>query len=161
MGELKKAIRLRSEGRLEEANVLLVELAAREQGNAYIQYQCAWSFDVLGKEAEAVPFYQTALRLGLKDDEDAQGAYLGLGSTYRTLGDYENSRKVLEEGISRFPNHWGLKVFYAMTLYNLDDHKGAMDLLLKGLAQTSMDPSISPYKKAIEFYADKLDEVWK
>ncbi|WP_246321240.1 tetratricopeptide repeat protein [Paenibacillus germinis] len=42
---------------------------------------------------EAVPFYKKSLELGLSGEE-RQGAYLGLGSTYRTLGMYDHSKIV-------------------------------------------------------------------
>lgn len=53
-----------------------------------------------------------------------------------------------------------MQVFLAMTLYNLNDHNKAMELLLKNIKDTSIDENIQSYKKAIEFYSDKLDEIW-
>ena len=90
-----------------------------------------------------------------------EGALLGLGSTYRTLGDYENSTRVLEKGIKLFPENRALQVFYTMTLYNVKKHDQAMELLFKVLVDTTSDEEILNYEKAIRFYADKLDEVWK
>jgi hypothetical protein len=48
-----------------------------------------------------------------------------------------------------------------MTLYNLNEHSKAMELLLKCLIDTTTDDKILSYKKAIEFYSNKLDEVWE
>jgi len=160
MGELNKAIILRSEGKLTESNEILKVLAKDDPENAEINYQCAWSYDVLGKEAEAVPYYEKALRLGL-NDEDTLGAIIGLGSTYRTLGNYQKSKAVFESGLSRFPENTALKTFYAMTLYNVGEHVKAMEILLTCLVQTSNDPDIKSYERAIAFYADKLDKTWK
>lgn len=159
MLELKKAILLRSEGNLTESNEILEILVKSNPNAAEINYQCAWSFDVLGKEAEAVPYYEKALQLGL-DDEDALGALIGLGSTYRTLGSYKKSKAVFESGLARFPDNNALKTFYAMTLYNLGEHVKAMEILLTCLVQTSNDPDITSYKRAIGFYSDKLDKTW-
>ncbi len=155
---LNKAIKLRENGELEEANSILVELVTRFPDHAVVNYQCAWSFDVLGLEKEAVPYYEKAIELGLPE-EDCKEAYLGLGSTYRTIGEYEKSKKLLLEGIDRYENN-GLKVFLSMSLYNLGEHREAMRLLLSIIAETSMDESILEYKKAIVFYSERLDEVW-
>jgi tetratricopeptide (TPR) repeat protein len=157
--ELNKAILLRSEGDLTKSNEILKALAKKNPTDAVINYQCAWSFDVLGMEAEAVPYYEKALDLGL-NDEDALGACIGLGSTYRTLGKYKKSKAVFESGLARFPENNALKTFYAMTLYNVGEHVNAMELLLACLVQTSSDPEIASYKRAISFYADKLDLTW-
>ena len=89
-----------------------------------------------------------------------QGALLGLGSTYRTLGMYEESRGILEEGIKQFPEQREFQIFYAMLQYNLNQHDKAMEILLKQLAETSNDTGIQSYKKAILFYSDKLDMLF-
>ena len=159
MTVLSKAIEMRGEGKLTESNKILKDLVNSNPDNAMINYQCAWSFDVLGKEAEAVPYYEKALQLGL-DDADALGAYIGLGSTYRTLGSYKKSKVVFENGLARFPDNNALKTFYAMTLYNLGEHGKAMEILLTCLVKTSTDPNITTYNRAIGFYADKLDRTW-
>lgn len=89
-----------------------------------------------------------------------QNALIGLGSTYRVLGDYKKSRDVLEKAIKEFPDNIAMKVFYAMTLYNLNECSRAMEILLNCLVKTSSDETIKKYGKAIEFYSDKLDQVW-
>ncbi|MGG0655363.1 tetratricopeptide repeat protein [Rummeliibacillus pycnus] len=159
-GQLQKAINLREKGLLIESNSLLLELVSECPDEALINYHCAWSYDALGEEAKAVPYYEKAIQLGLAD-KDLEGALLGLGSTYRTLGQYGNAKKTLLKAIECFPNNKALQVFYAMTLYNLKQHHEAMELLLHCIAETSQDHNILDYKNAIEFYANKLDETWK
>lgn len=159
MSKLSKAIELRDEGKLTESNEILMAMAKDDPKSAEINYQCAWSFDILGKEADAVPYYEKALQLGL-NDEDALGATIGLGSTYRTLGRYKKSKAVFESGLARFPENNALKAFYAMTLYNVEEHVKAMEILLTCLVKTSNDPDITSFRRAIGFYADKLDKTW-
>ncbi|EOR25365.1 hypothetical protein A500_10220 [Clostridium sartagoforme AAU1] len=158
MKELEIAVALRKEGKLKESNEILVTLANDYPDNSVINYQCAWSFDVLSLEKEAVPYYEKAILIGLPEME-LQGAILGLGSSYRTLGKYQKSKEVFEKGLAKFTDDRAMKVFYAMTLYNLNEHSKAMEILLTNLAQTSSDENIKIYKKAIEFYSDKLDEI--
>jgi len=157
--EVKQAINLRTEGKQKESNELLLKLVADFPEDAFINYQCAWSFDVLGLEAEAVPYYEAAIQLGLSGKE-LEGALIGLGSTYRTLGEYEKSKSVFLKGIELFPNNRSMQVFYSMTLYNLKEHNRAMELLLNCLIETTKDEEIISYKKAINFYKDHLDQIW-
>ncbi|MBT2615241.1 MULTISPECIES: tetratricopeptide repeat protein [unclassified Bacillus (in: firmicutes)] len=159
MGNLEMALYLREKKEFEKSNGLLMDLAKQNPGDAVIQYQCAWSFDILGLEVKAVPYYEAELELGLPE-EDAKGAYLGLGSTYRTIGEYEKSRRTLESGLEKFPGDKPLLVFRAMAFYNLAQHDLAMESLLKIIAETSRDREIQSYAKAIEFYSDKLDKVF-
>ncbi|MDQ0271622.1 tetratricopeptide repeat protein [Cytobacillus purgationiresistens] len=157
--KLTHAIQLRSEGKLKESNELILSLVNEFPIDPAIHYQCAWSFDVLGEESKAAPYYEKAIELGL-DGEELEGAYIGLGSTYRALGHYERSKKVFLNGLNKFPNNQAILCFYAMTLYNLEEHEQAMGFLLKSLATTSADHDITDYKRAILFYADKLNDTW-
>ena len=95
---------------------------------------------MLGLESEAVSYYERSLALGLPDAEQKAGAMLGLGSTYRTLGEYAESRAMLEQGALEFPQRAEFKAFLAMTLHNLGAHTEAMELLLTLLADTPPIP---------------------
>lgn len=159
MDGLERAVQLRAAGQLEEASALLKELLEQEPEHPSIWYQCAWVHDRMGLEREAVPYYTKSLELGLAGEERL-GAYLGLGSTYRTLGMYEQSKCILEEAIAQYPEQRELAVFYAMVLYNLEEYSSAMEIMLKQLAETSSDQGIRSYEKAILYYSDKLDQQW-
>ena len=156
---IEAGIKLRAAGKLTEANQLLLKIYATDSENPFLNYQLAWSFDVLGQEAEAVPFYEKALALGLEQEYLAE-AYLGLGSTYRTLGKYPQAKTLFAKAIKQFPEHNALKVFFAMSLFNLNEHQQGMEILLKLLATTSNDPTIQKFNQAILFYADKLNQTW-
>jgi tetratricopeptide (TPR) repeat protein len=157
--KLLQGIRLREAGQYEEARRWLLELQADFPEDAQVNYQCAWVHDVLGLEKEAVPFYQLAIQEGLAGN-DLRGALLGLGSTYRSLGEVEQAVQTLSRGLELFPNRREFEVFLAMAYYNRGEHSRAMELLLRTLAETSTDEGILRYQRAILFYADKLDQTW-
>lgn len=154
---LTQAVRLREAGKSQEARVELLKLIAEYPDDARLNYQTAWCHDVLGLEREAVPYYERALALGLEDDR--AGALLGLGSTYRTLGEYRQAVETLREGVEAYPEQRAIEVFLAMALYNVGEHAEAVERLLRLLAATSEDSTIQEYRRAIEFYAVRLDEV--
>lgn len=157
--DLQHAIQLRSEKKLVESNQLLLELIKVNPDDAYLNYQCAWSFDVLSEEEEAVPFYEKDIQ-GDLSTTDLENAYLGLGSTYRSLGNYQQSHDTFLKGITLFPENNALKTFFAMTLYNLNQPHKAVSLLLTCLTETTKDKNILDYQKAIKFYAEDLDKTW-
>ena len=156
---VESARAMRKEGRHAEARTALVSLAAACPDDAVVQYETACVHDYLGDEAAAVPYYVAAIAAGLPDEE-LRGAYLGLGSTYRTLGRYADAEGVLVEGLERFPEANELKVFHAMVLHNRGHSKAAIELLLTLLAETSADPGIRGYRRAIAAYAEDLDRRW-
>ncbi|MBD8498657.1 tetratricopeptide repeat protein [Paenibacillus arenosi] len=157
--QLKQAVQLRQESQLESSLQLLLKLANDFPDEGIVQYQCAWAHDAIGKEISAVPYYVRALSLALTE-EDRRGAYLGLGSTYRAIGEYEKSKALLEEAINHFPDAREFKVFYALTLYNLGQHEESTSILLRQLVETTQNADITPYNRALLFYADHLNEVW-
>ncbi|WP_338247331.1 tetratricopeptide repeat protein [Dictyobacter halimunensis] len=156
---LHTAIQMREAGQAQEARTLLLELLALYPNDAELNYQTAWVHDNLGLERESVPFYLCAINLGLSKDS-LQGALLGLGSTYRALGEYTKAEQMLRRGMQEFPQDRAFPIFLAMALHNLQRHAEAMQLLLTNLAETTAEPSILRYKKALLFYAPQLDKTW-
>ncbi|WP_031421907.1 tetratricopeptide repeat protein [Exiguobacterium sp. NG55] len=157
--EFDRAVRLREEGQLEQAKQLFLSLLGKDEKNPRLHAYCAWCYDSLGEERQAVPHYERAIRLGLTGEELAE-SYLGLGSTYRALGRYVEAEQLFKEAIEQFPNHGALKVFQAMTHYNVGRHKEAMGTLLELLASPKADESIARYRRAIAFYARNLNETY-
>lgn len=156
---LNDAIALRSEGKAADALPRFLALAAAHADMATVQYHTAWCHDLLGLEREAVPFYEAALAHGLTGSDRA-GAYLGLGSTLRTLGEVPRALAVLEAGAAEFPEDRGIRVFLAMARYNAGQAKAAVSDLLTMLVETTTDPAISRYDRAIRLYAEDLDRTW-
>ena len=148
---------LRHEGKHEEARRLVVQLVADAPNDAELQYSAACVHDFLGYESEAVGFYIAAMA-GDLGAESRRGAYLGLGSTYRTLGRYIEAKATLLNGLARFPHANELRVFLAMALHNLGQSKEAVESLLLLLAETSSDPDVQKYGAAIKFYAKDIEK---
>ena len=120
--ELESAIRLREGGTSEAAESLLSRVLAGSPDDAEANHQMAWLYDIQGREREAVPFYVRAVA-GDLSDEERRGALLGLGSTYRALGEYPEAVEVLRQGVSEFPADRAMQTFLALALYNTGEHQ--------------------------------------
>ncbi|GAA1960801.1 tetratricopeptide repeat protein [Catenulispora subtropica] len=159
---LAEAVALRASGdeaKRRHARELLIALSAELPDDAEVAYQTAWVHDVLGLEAEAVPFYERALAGSGLPEPDRRGARLGHASTLRSLGRYPEAVEAFRAGLAEFPDDNALRTFLAMALYNVGEHHEAMRTLLETLAATSADPWIQRYRPAIEHYARDLDAV--
>lgn len=157
--KLNLAIKYRSEDKFEEAETVLNELIADYPDRPELYYHMAWLHDRMGRETNAVPYYIKAIELGLAGD-DLRGALLGLGSTYRTIGQYENAVATLKKGMETFPDAHEFPVFLAMALYNTGQNKEAVSILLKVLLETTNSEAILRFKWAITLYAEDLDRIW-
>lgn len=156
---LARVVALREDGRLEEARQLLLELRRELPDDATVAVQTAWVHDSLGFEEEAVAHYEAAIT-GDLTDEELRAAFLGLGSTYRALGRDEDSDRTFEAGIERFPEFRPLRVFRALTAYNLGRPRDAVAELVKVLSETTSDPEILRYQRSLSAYAEDLDRSW-
>lgn len=157
--KLSQAIQLRESGKQEEAKEILMKLHSEFPDDTQVNYQCAWIHDSLGLEREAIPFYEKAISTGLQGD-DLRNALLGMGSTFRCIGEYQKAKETFETALEKFPDGNEFKVFLSMVYYNLKEYSKAMELLLNNIAETSKDENVTQYQRAIQFYADKLDETW-
>lgn len=157
--KLASAIHLRESENHEEARGLLLALHAEFPEDPQVNYQCAWIHDLLGLEREAIPFYEKAIQTGLSG-EDLKRALLGMGSTYRCIGEYQKSIDTFRHALALFPDSHEFNVFLGMAYYNIGEHAKAMELLLNSLANTSSDEGILRYRRAIRFYSDKLNQIW-
>ena len=129
------ADKLRAKNHHEEACQLLVQLASEFPTNPVVQYKTACVYDFLGREREAIPYYHAAIENDLPDTD-------------------------LQEGLSRFPDANEIKVFLAMTLYNLGENHEAVSSLLQVITDTTSDEKIESYERAIRFYAEDLNKKW-
>jgi hypothetical protein len=110
---------------------------------------------VLGRAQEALPFYEKAVTLGLPPNE-LSGALIGLGSTLRVLGQLERSAAVLRSGKVQFPDNAEFDVFLALTLHASGKPAEALRLTLDTLCDTTEDPGLTAYQRAIRHAAAKL-----
>ncbi|MET4655082.1 hypothetical protein ABIC15_001803 [Exiguobacterium sp. PvP048] len=151
--------RLRQAKQYQAAKAFVASYLKQLPDDPMIHYQMAWCHDNLGEEAAAVPHYVAAIKLGLAAP-DLQEAYVGLGSTYRALGRYDDAYRTLTEGLVHFPQHAVLQTFLALTLHNLDRSAEAIERLIGTLVDTTENPEIHAYARAPRFYASRVDETW-
>ncbi len=96
------------------------------------------------------------VRLGLSG-KDLEGALLGLGSSLRCVGQARRAARVLGKGAARFPKSRALRVFWAMALLDSGRGKKALGILLRELGETSADPGIRRYRRALLGYAREFN----
>ena len=154
-----QAIALRKAEKFDESRDLLKPLLENKLYQAQAHLQTAWSYDIQGKEEEAIDHYLNALK-GNLNEIDKKDSLLGLSSTLRSLGRYEDALIYFEKAIKNYPDFNEIKPFYAMCLYNLGRNKEAVSLLLNLLLDTTDEASIISYKRAISLYAEDLDRKW-
>lgn len=123
---------------------------------AEITCQIAWTHDVLGQAAEAVSCYEKAITPGLPPNE-ISGALIGLGSSLRLPGQLDRSAEVLRSGKAQFPANPEFDAFLALTLHAQGRHADALRLVLDTLCETTEDPGLTAYQRALRHAAAQLE----
>lgn len=150
--------KLSRQGRYEDALQSALSLLSSKTQHPQLLYKVASLYDVLGLEQQAIPFYLAAIKYHL-GGQDLRDAYLGLGSTYRALGRYQESLETFDEGLRQFPDANDIRMFRTMTLYNLGHAKHAVSQLLLLMTENCTSQEISRYKKVVAHYCDDLDRI--
>ncbi len=153
--ELDAIVGARAHGQSEEIFPRLQQLDRRHPNIAEINFQLAWTCDVLGRSAEGLPYYEKAIALGLAPNE-LSGALIGLGSTLLALGQLDRSAEVLLSGRAQFPGNREFDAFLALTLHAQGRPGEALRLLIDALCDTTEDPGLHAYQRAIRHAASKF-----
>lgn len=163
--ELMKWIERREEGRakqdqeiLSEVREGLLKLLSMYPDDAEINYQIGIAHDNSGLGRQAIPYYERALELGL-EGPDLERCLMGLGSTYRYWGHYQKAVDTLRRGMRKFPENHAIQVFLAMALYNSQNFKESVELLIGNLMETTSDEKLQYFKRGIMAYNEDLDKT--
>ena len=156
---IARAKKLRQEDELEASQELLLDLLAQHPQHPLVLYEVGGSYDVMGEEKQAIPYYQQAIEAGLTED-DLQECLVCLGSSHRNIGNFEDAVTILEKAVAQFPNNNSGKVFLALAYYSDGREDEAVRLLLELLLDTTTDQDILAYADPLDYYKDHLDEVW-
>lgn len=153
--ELNAVLEARTYGKIAETLPQLIALDQSYPNVAEINYQLAWTCDVLGRPADALPYYQKSVVLGLPPNEHS-GALIGLAATLRVLGQSAWAVDVLQSGKRQFPGNREFDAFLALALHDEKRSAEAVRLLIELLCDTSDDPAITAYQRALRHAVAKL-----
>jgi len=157
---IQQARELRREDRLEESQDLLLELLDVYPNDPIVLFEVGGSFDVMGLEPEAMPYYREAIEHGLEGEALAE-CLICLGSSQRLMGQYEEAVDTLEEAVAKFPDSESTKAFLALAYYSNEQYDDSVALLLDLLIRTTGDDDLQVYADTLDYYKDNLDELWE
>jgi len=158
MTAIEEARNLRRDDDYEASQVLLLELMEKHPNDPLVLFEVGGSYDVLGEEEMAVPYYRQAIAAGL-DGDDLQECLICLGSSLRVLGDAEEAVSILEQAVDEFPERNSGRVFLALAHYSNGEMEKAVSALLSLLLKTTADDDILAYADVLDYYVDNLDEM--
>lgn len=158
MAAIEEARELRRDDELEESQAMLLELMERFPDHPLVLFEVGGSYDVLGEEEMAVPYYRQSIAAGLQGD-DLHECLVCLGSSLRVLGETDEAVSMLDQAVDEFPDRNSGRVFLALAQYSNGEADLAVSNLLSLLLKTTSDEDILAYADALDYYVDNLDET--
>lgn len=152
---VERARELRRQDELEESQELLLDLLDDHPDNALVLFEVGGSYDVMGEEEEAIPYYRQALAAGL-DGDDRQECLVCLGSTLRVVGETEEAVAALRQAVDEYPDRPSACVFLALALLDDGEENDAVATLLDVILDFTNNEDIQAYAGALEYYRDEL-----
>lgn len=156
--KIAQARTLRQADELDESQEILLDLLKEYPDHPLVLFEVGGSYDVMGEEEMAIPYYRQAVEEGLEGN-DLQECLVCLGSSLRLAGEYSEATEYLERAIDEFPDKKSSQVFLALVHYNAGRSEEAVSLLLSLLLETTSDEDIMAYADVLDYYKDNLDET--
>lgn len=155
INRVEEARALRRDDDLDGSQALLLALLEEYPSDPLVLFEVGGSYDVLGEEEMAVPYYRQALDEGL-EEPDRQEFLICLGSSLRVVGEAEEAVDVLRQASADYPGLASVKAFLALALLDSGSEQEAVATLLDALLQASDSADVQAYASALEYYRDEL-----
>lgn len=131
------------------------QLHAQHPKDARLAYEHASALDAAGDEAEALPLYQQALDLGLREPQRHR-ARIQLASSLRVVGKAEESLQLLTELAHERPHSVAVTAFRALAAADCGRGDEAVADLVDALLHHAGDEDSLSYQRALHAYAEEL-----
>jgi Flp pilus assembly protein TadD len=135
----------------------LAQLRRLHPENAMVWLHSALALDRRGREAEAIPLYQRALRLGLMGLA-LRDAFVCLASSLREVGKSRAALTQLLRAHIQFPNDKVVRLFLALTYHDRGQKTKALKLLAMAYLDDAKDRDLKSYRPALHRKYKSLSE---
>lgn len=127
----------------------------RDPGSGVLTFELASAYDWAGREQEAIPLYEQAIRSGLAADRDRQ-ARIQLGSSLRNVGHPAEAAEVLRGAVADYPDSGAAVCFLALALAELGEGREATGRLITLVTERQVDDDVADYRRPLSAYAQEL-----
>ncbi len=144
-------------GRHEEHYAAACALVAEHPESVDAQIEAAYAHDHLGREREAVRYYDVAYLLGVPP-ERRRHFLVGYASTLRNVGRADDAVGVLGQAIAHDPTYAPFSAFLALALLDAGHPRLAVATMLGCALDVAKDDAFDRYRRALGEYQRLLIE---
>jgi tetratricopeptide (TPR) repeat protein len=126
----------------------LAQLRRRYPRVAGVWLESALALDRQGREEQAIPFYERAIRLGLSGSS-LRDALICLGSSLRTVGRAQEAVRRFQQARRRFPGDLVVELFLALGYHDTRQETDALRLTALACLRESGDRKLDPFRSVL------------
>ena len=123
-------------------------------GNTVYLFEYANALDFLGKESEAIPLYQRAIKLGISGKKKIQ-AEIQLGSSFSVIGENESAIAILIR-VQKETRDPAALIFLCIALFRSGETKRSLKTALNFILSGNQG-LLPEYKRSLSQYIDEMD----
>ena len=129
--------------------------AAAAPDDVAAQIAAAYACDRVGREDEAIRYYERAFALGVPE-EQRKGFLVGFGSTLRNVGRADEAVAVLADAVAAYPDYPALQPFLALALFSAGHPRAALAAMLGVALDVARPGAFDGYERALTEYHQEL-----
>ncbi len=119
-------------------------------------FELANALDFCGREAEAIPHYEEALRFDGLSHEVQAYTMVQLGSSLRNVGRVEEAIDLLVKAEHDYPEHWAVSLFLALALYSAGRPADALKTAMRATLKHGRAEDLTRYRGVLTNYIDDI-----
>jgi tetratricopeptide (TPR) repeat protein len=131
------------------------DIASQNRASARAIFELANALDYLGREAEAIPLYEEALRLELPAEYQAY-ALIQLGSSLRNVGRAKEAVELLAKAEQAYPEYPSISIFLGLSLYSEGRHAEASKTVMEAMLRNVHTTDMQRYARGMEYYIKEI-----
>ncbi|MFC4559210.1 tetratricopeptide repeat protein [Virgibacillus kekensis] len=150
--KIEEARDLLKKGHPKEAIEYFSKLTNEAKAPGEVFLYAAMTYDNVGNEEEAIPFYEEALNRGIENAKELRDCYVCLASSHRIEGNLFKSLAYLEQAKEKLPGDSVIAVFTALTLFDGKEFSKAVNELGNTLLDETENKELLNYERALREY---------
>lgn len=134
------------------------QVRAAHPDSSRAHFELANALDYCGREADAIPYYEEAWRLGGLSREVAAYTRIQWGSSLRNVGRVQEAIDVLASAEREYPEHWAASLFLALALNSAGRPQAALKAVMRATLAQGQAQDLDRYRRALAQYIDDIIE---
>ncbi len=133
-----------------------MQLRNQHPHSSRASFELANALDFCGREADAIPYYEEAIRAGGLSHAFHVYSLVQLGSSLRNVGRIKDAIDLLTKTEHDYPEYWAVSLFLALALNSAGRPADALKTVMRATLEHGRAEDLDRYRRALTNYIDEI-----